>query len=171
MSTHPITLRGMAKRARLTADELAAWRGFVEMHHLVERHLGAHLQREFGLSNADFEVLVNLSEAPDGRMRAVQLGQATRWEKSRLSHQLTRMEKRGLVRRDTTGRRYPEIVLTADGHAAIAACAPANAARVREFFVDVLGPADLASMTRMSRDVIAAIAAHEHTDCSLHLTD
>ena len=79
------------------------------------------------------------TEAPDGRMRAFQLGRTTQWEKSRLSHQLTRMEKRGLVRREATTTRYPEIALTAQGQAAIAACAPVNAARVREFFVDVLG--------------------------------
>jgi DNA-binding MarR family transcriptional regulator len=158
----------MVKRVGLSGDELAAWRTFVEMYHLLERHLGAHLQREFGLSNADFEVLVNLSEAPDGRMRAFQLGRTTQWEKSRLSHQLTRMEKRGLVRREATTTRYPEIALTAQGQAAIAACAPVNAARVREFFVDVLGPARLPALGKISQDVTAAITRHLSESCELH---
>lgn len=157
----------MVKRAGLSGDELAAWRTFVEMYHLLERHLGAHLQREFGLSNADFEVLVNLSEAPDGRMRAFQLGRTTQWEKSRLSHQLTRMEKRGLVRREATTTRYPEIVLTTEGRAAIAASAPANAAHVRELLIDVLGPDRLVALGQTSQDVLAAMNRHMSTDCTL----
>jgi DNA-binding MarR family transcriptional regulator len=128
--------------------------------HLLERHLVQHLQREFGLSDSDFEVLVNLSEAPGGRMRAYELGQATLWEKSRLSHHLSRMEKRGLVRREHSETRYPDVVLTEQGRAAIEASAPANAARVRELFIDVVGPERLALLHELSDDVIAAIEAH-----------
>ena len=100
----------MADEGQLSEKELAAWRSFVTMHHRLERHLAGQLQRECGLSGSDFEVLVNLSEAPDGRMRAFELGQATQWEKSRLSHHLSRMEKRGLVRREVaagSNARYP----------------------------------------------------------------
>ena len=61
--------------------------------------LGAELQRETGLSAADYEVLVNLSEATQGRLRPSELGAAIKWEKSRLSHQVSRMEQRGLVKR------------------------------------------------------------------------
>lgn len=148
---------------QLDEDEQAAWRSFVDMHHLLERHLARCLQREFGLSDADFEILVNLSEAPGGRMRAYELGQATLWEKSRLSHHLSRMEKRGLVRREVapgTDARFPHIVLTAAGRRAIRSAAPANAARVRTLFIDVLGPKRLALIRRASEDVIAAIEEH-----------
>lgn len=154
--------------SQLTDDEQAAWRSFVEMRHLLERHLVRHLQREFGLSDSDFEVLVNLSEAPAGRMRAVELGQATQWEKSRMSHHLSRMEKRGLIKRETadgSAARYPDVVLTDAGRAAIESSAPANAARVRELFVDVLGPERLAMLRKASDDVIAAIEAHVQHDC------
>ncbi len=148
----------MAEKAQLNDDELAAWRSFVDMHHLLERHLVRHLQREFGLSGSDFEVLVNLSEAPGGRMRAFELGQATQWEKSRMSHHLSRMEKRGLVRRDAgTDARYPDVVITDAGWSAIKSSAPTNAARVRELFVDVLGPERLAMLRQASEEVIAAI--------------
>jgi len=153
-------LDGVTDPPNLNGDEQAAWRSFVEMHHLLHRHLGTHLQREFGLSDSDFEILVNLSEAPGGRMRAFELGQATQWEKSRVSHHLSRMEKRGLVRRDSTDARYPDVVLTAAGLAAIKGSAPANAARVRELFVDVLGPERLAALRHMSNDVIATIEDH-----------
>ena len=151
----------------LTGEELAAWRSFVDMRHLLERHLAAHLQREFGLSATDFEVLVTLSEAPKGRMRAYELGEVTQWEKSRLSHHLTRMEKRGLVRRERSDGRYPDVVITDAGAAAVAAAAPANAQRVREFFVDVLGPQRLAAMGAASRDVVAALRDHMDRDCAL----
>jgi DNA-binding MarR family transcriptional regulator len=162
----------MAEGAQLDDDELAAWCSFVEMRHLLERHLVRHLQREFGLSESDFEVLVNLSEAPGARMRAFELGQATLWEKSRLSHHLSRMEKRGLVRRETadgSDARYPDIVLTDAGREAIESSAPANAARVREFFIDVLGPERLAVLREASDHVIAAIEGHLKDDCPLEV--
>jgi DNA-binding MarR family transcriptional regulator len=148
----------MAQRV-LDDDELRAWRSFTDMHHLLERHLISQLQSESGLSGSDFEILVNLSEAPGGRMRAFELGRATLWEKSRLSHHLRRMEKRGLVRRDSGGSdaRYPHIVITDAGRAAIESSAPANAARVRRLFIDVLGPERLAVFREAADDVIAAV--------------
>jgi DNA-binding MarR family transcriptional regulator len=163
MSTRSVRLRHMVDRSELDDDEQAAWRSFVEMRHLLERHLAGRLQRDFGLSDSDFEVLVNLSETAGGRMRAYELGQATLWEKSRLSHHLSRMEKRGLVRREVVpgaDARYPYIVLTEAGRTAIESAAPANAARVRKLFIDVLGPERLAVFHTASEDVIAAIQEH-----------
>jgi DNA-binding MarR family transcriptional regulator len=144
----------------LDDDQLSAWRSFVDMHHHLERHLVKHLQRDFGLSDSDFEVLVNLSEAPGGRLRAFELGRATQWEKSRMSHHLSRMEKRGLVQREASDARYPDVVLTDAGRAAIAASAPANAARVRELFAEVVGPERLAVIKAASDDVLAALDRH-----------
>lgn len=157
----------MTDRPLLDADELRAWRSFTDMHHMLERHLIGHLQSEFGLSGSDFEILVNLSEAPEGRMRAYELGRATLWEKSRLSHHLRRMEKRGLVSREVpegSDARYPQIVLTDAGRAAIESSAPANAARVRRLFVDVLGPERLAVFREASDDVIAAVGNDRRDD-------
>ena len=77
--------------------EQQAWRRFVTMQSRLQARLSQQLQRETGLSETDYEVLVNLSEAPDGALRAFELGEATQWEKSRLSHHLTRMVERGLV--------------------------------------------------------------------------
>lgn len=151
----------------LTADELRAWRAYMDMQHALGRHLHQHLQREYGLSDSDFEILVTLSEADGGRMRASDLGAATQWEKSRLSHHLTRMAARGLVSRETGDGRYPDIVLTDTGLATLRKCAPANAARVRELFVDVLGRDRLEALRQMADDVIAAVEEHRNTDCTL----
>ncbi|WP_108924704.1 MarR family winged helix-turn-helix transcriptional regulator [Mycobacterium montefiorense] len=155
----------MADEPWLSAEEQQAWRAFTEMRHILERHLERHLQREFGLSDPDFEILVNLSESPKGRLRAFELGGATQWEKSRMSHHLSRMEKRGLIRRKASGARYPDIVLTKAGRDAIEASAPANAVRVRRFFIDILGPDRLAMLREAADDVLAAIEEHQQRDC------
>ena len=84
----------------LDADEERAWRGFHAPRTQLLARLNRSLLEESGLSGADFEVLVTLSDAPGKRMRAVELGRALGWEKSRLSHQVTRTEARGLVCRE-----------------------------------------------------------------------
>src|SRR2546423_330714 len=86
VSTRPGSMGGVSKGPWLDDGEQKAWRSFLLMKRTLETHLERHLQREFGLSGSDFEILVNLSESATGRMRAHQLGRATQWEKSRLSH-------------------------------------------------------------------------------------
>ncbi|TCC54942.1 MarR family transcriptional regulator [Kribbella pittospori] len=149
----------------LDDDEQKAWRSYLLMHKTLETHMERHLQREYGLSKSDFEILVNLSESETGRMRAFELGRATQWEKSRMSHHLTRMEKRGLIQKVACDSRYPEIAITAEGMAAIEACAPAHAARIREFFVDVFGPDRLAVLGEVSDEIVDTIRKHEGNDC------
>lgn len=165
MSTQSARLDDVSKGPWLDDDEQKAWRSFLLMIRTLETHLERHLQREFGLSKSDFEILVNLSESETGRMRAQQLGKATQWEKSRISHHLSRMEKRGLIRKEACDSRYPEIVLTDEGLAAIKACAPAHAARVRAFLVDVLGTDRMIALGEASDEVIEAIERHCRTDC------
>jgi DNA-binding MarR family transcriptional regulator len=151
----------MAEQPWLDPDEQAAWRSYLKMRRTLHGYLARQLQAEFGLSDSDFEILVNLSESPTGRMRAYELGQLTQWEKSRMSRHLSRMESRGLVRREANDARYPDIVLTDAGRAAIKASAPANAARIRELFIDVLGPDRLAALRMAADDVVAAVEGRE----------
>jgi DNA-binding MarR family transcriptional regulator len=155
----------VAKEPWLDEDEQKAWRSYLLMRKTLETHLARHLQREFGLSESDFEILVNLSESETGRMRAYELGEATQWEKSRMSHHLSRMEKRGLIRKAACDARYPEIVLTEQGLEAIKACAPVHAARVRELFVDVLGKERLTALGDAADDVLVAVDEHQRTSC------
>ena len=79
--------------------------------------------KQHGLSGTDYGVLVCLSEAPERRLRMSELAQATLLEKSRLSHQITRMERAGLVRRESCpgDRRGQFAVLTEQGWDTIAA--------------------------------------------------
>ncbi|MFI5695852.1 MarR family winged helix-turn-helix transcriptional regulator [Kribbella sp. NPDC051586] len=157
----------VSKGPWLDDDEQKAWRSYLLMTRTLETHLERHLQRDFGLSKSDFEILVNLSESASGRMRAFELSRSTQWEKSRLSHHLTRMEKRGLIRKEACESRYPEIAITEEGLAAIKECAPAHAARVREFFVDVFGPDRMTVLGEVSDEVVATIGKHCDTACPL----
>ena len=155
----------MVNEPWLDEDEQSAWRSYLLMSKTLETHLSRHLQREFGLSASDFEILVNLSESETGRMRAFELGVATQWEKSRISHHLSRMEKRGLIAKVACDARYPEIAISEQGMAAIRACAPAHTALVRELVVDVLGPDQLVALGQASERVVAAVRKHQETTC------
>lgn len=147
----------------LSASEQRAWRSFLAMQRQLNTHLYRHLQREFGLSASDYEILVNLSEAPTGRMRAFELGEATDWEKSRMSHHLTRMAQRGLVRREPCAEdtRYADIVLTDEGRAAIAEAAPYHAANVRAWFIEAVGKERLDVLEDAAEAVLTALAQHD----------
>jgi DNA-binding MarR family transcriptional regulator len=118
------------------------------------------------LSLSDYEVLVHLSEAPDGQLRAYQLSRALQWEKSRLSHHLTRMEGRGLVtrREGKTDGRGAFVVLTQEGRAAIEAAAPTHVADVRDAFIDVLTPAQLDTLAEISDAVLNRMSADDTED-------
>ncbi|MHB1508571.1 MAG: MarR family winged helix-turn-helix transcriptional regulator [Acidimicrobiales bacterium] len=147
----------------LDAEEQRAWRSFLDMESQLSRVLGRELQRQTGLSNADYAVLVHLSEAPAGRMRPFELGDAAGFEKSRLSHQLTRMERRGLVERQLcpSDSRGSFVALTAAGRAAIEVAAPFHVAQVRRWFLSPLTTAQLGALTSISAVLLAHLGPSE----------
>jgi DNA-binding MarR family transcriptional regulator len=150
----------MAKPRWLDERESDAWRGFVQMQTQVMSRIARETQRSTGLSAPDYEVLVNLSEAPGGRMRAFQLGAATRWEKSRLSHHLSRMADRGMVERAPCdeGARGSWVTITPAGRAAIAAAAPQHVEHVRRWFVDSLTDTQLEALAEIAEQLLATLA-------------
>ena len=138
----------MSNAIWLDDREQRAWRSFTAAMVRLRAALTRELQRDSGLSGPDYDVLVKLSEAPDHRLRAYELGAATGWEKSRLSHHLSRMEQRGLVAREQcAGSRYFDIVLTEQGRVAIEEAAPRHAGHVREWLVEALTPEQLDALT------------------------
>jgi DNA-binding MarR family transcriptional regulator len=141
----------------LTDDEQCTWRTHLEVNKLLMHQLEKDLQ-PFGLTNNDYEILVNLSESPDRRMRMSDLAAATLQSKSRLSHQVTRMEGAGLVRRENceSDRRGLYAVLTDDGVATMRKVAPHHVASVRRHFIDLLSPEALAEL----RDSLTPVADH-----------
>src|SRR5438045_889899 len=83
----------------LTAREQTAWRAYLDMNAKLTARLNREMQQQCGISIADYAVLVQLSEHADPRVRVLELARVLGWEKSRLSHQLTRMQQRGLIER------------------------------------------------------------------------
>jgi DNA-binding MarR family transcriptional regulator len=128
----------------LTDDEQQAWRAQIRLSKLLVRQLDRDLQA-FGLNTNDYEILVELSEAPEQRLRMTELADATAQSRSRLSHQVTRMEARGLVRRDVCegDKRGTFAVLTPRGMAAIERAAPSHVESVRRHFIGMLTPHQL----------------------------
>ena len=123
----------MTTGAWLTAMEQHTWRTYLRMSALLPARLNRQLQRACGLSLPEYEVLVHLSEAPGHRLRPYQLCEALNWEQSRLSHQLTRMQRRGLVAREEcpADGRGAFVILETAGADAIRSAAPGHVAAVR----------------------------------------
>jgi len=128
----------------LTDEEQQAWRATVHLSQLLMRQLDRELNVH-GLSGHDYEILVQLSEAPDNRLRMTDLADATSQSRSRLSHQISRMEARDLVRREECegDKRGTFAVLTKDGMATIEKVAPDHVDHVRRHFIDRLTPRQL----------------------------
>lgn len=125
----------------------------------LQAELHRRLQAESGLSIADFDVLVALTDRPDERCRVLELATWLEWEKSRLSHHLSRMQKRGLITReecDDDGRGNV-VVLTGQGRAAIEAAAPGHVDTVRELVFDALSDEDVSALARISGAVLSRI--------------
>jgi DNA-binding MarR family transcriptional regulator len=158
----------MANPPWLDPEEQHAWRRYLRMQSHLQRRLGQQLQRDSGLSVADFEVLVNLSEAPEGRLRAYELSAELQWEKSRLSHHLTRMQKRGLIDREdcVDDARGAFVVLTAEGRRTIEDAAPLHASEVRTRFIDALSPDQLRALDEICGVVLAALEEPDPPDPS-----
>ncbi|MFI1968859.1 MarR family transcriptional regulator [Streptomyces cinnamoneus] len=141
----------------LSDEEQATWRTHLDVSRLLMHQLERDLQ-PFGLTNNDYEILVNLSESEDHRMRMSDLATATLQSKSRLSHQITRMENAGLVRRENceSDRRGLFAVLTDHGWDTMRQVAPHHVASVREHFIDLLSPEDLKAL----REALTPVAGH-----------
>jgi DNA-binding MarR family transcriptional regulator len=139
----------------LNDAELSAWKNMSLMQLQLFALLGRELAAD-GLSYQDYVVLAGLSDAPDGRIRLTELGRQLGWEKSRVSHHVTRMEQRGLVERAKcpTDQRGWFVALTDDGRDAIAAAAPGHVAVVRRQFIDLLTPNQLKTLDTISRTVL-----------------
>ena len=144
----------------LGADEMRAWRGYLGLVRLLDDRLNRDLQEQSGLTVADYEILVRLSEAPGRRLRMTELAQGAMISKSRLSHQMTRMEMGGLARREVcpTDRRGSFAVLTDAGYDALAAAAPGHVGSVRKHLFDRLTPAQVKTLGELSDAVIAGLA-------------
>jgi DNA-binding MarR family transcriptional regulator len=145
----------------LDAREQAAWRAYLDMTAKLQAQLNRELQQQCGISIADYSVLVRLSEHADARLRVLELARALGWEKSRLSHQLSRMQQRGLVERSNCSedRRGAWIVLTEKGRETIVRAAPRHVESVRRYVFAELDGDQVDALARIARTVADALEA------------
>ncbi|AQT78140.1 MarR family transcriptional regulator [Mycolicibacterium litorale] len=139
----------------LTGEQQRIWRNYLSMVTRLQAAMNRQLQADCGLSLADYDVLVTLSER--GPMRVFEVADELGWEQSRLSHQLARMRARELIERrgDEHDRRGATVEITHAGSAALAAAAPGHVALVRSVVFDGLTPAQLRAF-----DALTTAALH-----------
>src|SRR3954470_13037809 len=149
----------------LTDDEQRAWRGLVQMTSRLDARLNRELQQSSGLSLADYDVLVLLTEAPDGRLRMFQLVDNLQWEQSRLSHNVPRMQRRALAARDecTSAKRGALVGLADAGRDAIEKAAPGHVDTVRRLVFDGLSKEQVAMLETFVGRVLSRLDPGEGT--------
>ena len=144
----------------LTEEEQRAWRGLLRMTAQLNARANRLLLQEYGISLADYEVLVALTEAPESQLRVFEVADALAWEQSRVSHQLARMQRRGLIIREgcATDARGAFAVLTTAGRAAIERAAPAHVEQVRQLVFDELSHEQVSALTEITTRVLDRLA-------------
>ena len=147
----------------LEPEQQRAWRAYVRMQGELNAHLSRQMSVDSDISMADFAVLVQLTDTPDERVRVLELARSLHWEKSRISHHLARMEKRGLVRREIcrSDGRGSFVVLTELGRSAIEEAAPAHAETVRALVFDQLSDDEVDALREISEKVFTRLTTGE----------
>src|SRR5699024_7534008 len=123
--------------------------------------LTARLHRQLltdsGLSLSDFDVLVQLTDRAEPRMRMGELADGLQWEQSRLSHHIARMHNRGLVDRESCPEdaRGTYVALTDQGREAIHRAAPAHVDTVRQLLFEQLTSDEVDQLAEITDRVLA----------------
>ncbi|MGA9871544.1 MAG: MarR family transcriptional regulator [Rhodococcus sp. (in: high G+C Gram-positive bacteria)] len=140
------------RRQLPVSDELAVWRAYVETFDAVRARVESRLQQDTQLSTGDYKVLLALSEADGKALRSSELAARIEWERSRLSGQLGRMDKRGLVRRESCEEdaRGSRVVLSDEGERAFRTSTVPHFRAIKELFVDAFTPQQLAQLSEIT---------------------
>ena len=142
----------------LSTDEQEIWRAYLSMQNVVRRAIARQLAQDSDMPAAYYEILVQLSEAPDRTMRMSELAAATEGSQSQLSHAVNRLEERGWVER----QRCPQdgrgwyAVLTDSGFAALESAAPGHVECVRSVLFDPLTAEEQHMLGEIAKRVTAA---------------
>ena len=145
-------------RNRPDDAQLAAWRALLEAHAAVTDLLERELEQERGLPLSKFEVLLQLAEAPGGRLRMLELAQSVLLSKSGLSRLVDRMEEAELVRRERcpSDRRGAYAVLTDEGRRVLRRAAQVHLRGIKEHFTSHLDENEIRVLTAALGKVNAA---------------
>ena len=145
----------------LDAEQQRAWRAWLDSHARLSARLNRELQAASGLSLSDYDVLVHLTDVPEGRLRSFELGDGLQWEKSRISRQVARMAERGLVVKETAPEdgRGAYVTLTRAGRKAIEAAAPAHVELVHQLLFDDLTAEQVRTLETIAAAVVRRLDA------------
>lgn len=145
----------------LSLEEQVAWRSWLTAITLVPDRLGRELHAASGLTLSDYDILVRLSESPEHSLRMSDLARKTLVSRSRLTHQIDRMERAGLVSRSNCegDGRGLLAVMTAQGWQLLQATAPSHVESVRDHLVDALSPEEFATLGAISAKIVQALGA------------
>lgn len=132
----------------LDDTEQGVWRAYLDVSRLLNERLQRQLVNDSDLSLAEYEILVQLSESPQRTLRMAELANRAVHSRSRLTHTVTRMEERGLVRREPCpdDGRGVLCILTDQGFSVLAAAAPGHVEAVRSALFDPLTDQDVAAL-------------------------
>lgn len=146
----------------LSTDELRSWIAFSAMIESLQAAVDAQLKRDAGLNAFEYQVMAGLSDAAGGAIRMSDLAAFASGSPSRLSHAVARLEKQGYVERRPAADdpRSVEAVLTDAGRRKMRVSAPAHVREVRRLLVDVLTPAQMQQLGRISLKVLDVTAPH-----------
>jgi DNA-binding MarR family transcriptional regulator len=144
----------------LTDEEWQLWHVWMEAQRVLAGEVDRSLQAEAGISKAEFSVLVTLRAASDSELRVGDLAATLRWEKSRVAHLLTRMERRGLIDRTEAGaaRRRTAIGLSPKGREAVESALRVHARSVRRAFFDRVTAEQAAAIRDWSEQMMQSTA-------------
>jgi DNA-binding MarR family transcriptional regulator len=147
----------------LDGREARVWQTYRDLQRELRNALDRQLVRDAGLSGAEYALLVPLSEAPGGLIRARDLGRLVGWDRTRVSHQLSRMEKRGFVTREECpdDARGSMVRLTSAGRFAIEAAASEHVSTLRRLFFDPLSDDELDTLAALLDRLLAGVAESE----------
>lgn len=151
---------GMATDEQLSDQDWAVWRDFMTMSSQLARELDRRLQNDAAISHADYSVLLMLHQASGQHVRTGELAELLAWEKSRVSHQVARMEARDLVERtecDTDGR-GTWISPTVEGRRVLAGAMPNHNRTIRELFFDVIPEEQRAAISEAAAKVLDTLS-------------
>jgi DNA-binding MarR family transcriptional regulator len=148
----------------LTAKQFMAWRSFHKLRSQLLPYMTKKVYKNTGLSPAEYILLVSLLESQNGTLHSSEIAESLNWEKSRISHQVKRMEERGLVTRYTceSDARSCVVEITPSGRSYMKEALPIQFRDVKHCFADLLSPAQLDALIDISQ-IVSKHLVEEHT--------
>ena len=143
----------------LSADQMCAWKKLIAVVELLPGTLESQLRRDADLSHFEYFTMAMLSEAPGRILRMTALASLTNSTLARLSHVVSRLEKKGFVRREPCAedRRATNAILTTTGWAKVVASSRGHVATVLETVIDPLTATDVADLDRIMGRILGAL--------------